>query len=146
MDSKGLALARTAAVAYTGTFLAGSALSIRRNYPARALGIHTGDDVRKNVFVGVTGAGLAPPWNMIVQMWAALTLAKRPGMTGRRARAVLAFLSAIFVAGHVAEPISHRIVTNELPVPDAAVAVAGMAIPMVMLTGALKSLVEGEQQ
>lgn len=137
-----LRILRSAAVAYTGLFVAGSYISIRRGYPARALGIDTGTDVRQGVIGGIHGAGLAAPWNLILQMWVALALSMRPGSTGRRGRAWLAFLSALFVAGHVGEPISHRIVTRELPPADTVVAVASIAVPIVMLTAALVSLLD----
>ena len=108
---RGIGLARRAAIAYTGAFALGSVISVRRGYTAEALGIRTGWDVRKGVLTGLYGAGLAAPWNMIVQLWTALTLAQRPSPAGRRARAWLAFLSAMFLAGSVAEPVSHRVVT-----------------------------------
>lgn len=141
---KGLSTARVAAVAYTGTFVAGSALSIRKGYPANALGIDTGNDVRKGVFGGITGAGLAAPWNLILQMWTALTLARRTDRTGRRAQAWLAFLSAFFVAGQRGEPISHKVVTRELSGAETAVAMANIALPIVVLTSALVALSEGD--
>lgn len=139
-------MARKAGVAYTGAFLAGSVLSIRRGYVANALGIDTGTDVRRGVLGGIHGGGLAAPWNLIVQMWVALTMARRPDRRGRRARAWLAFLSALFVAGSVGEPVSHRIITRELPAPDTAVAVANIVLPILMLGGALVSLVDGDQR
>ena len=143
-DPKGLAIARKAAVAYTGAFLAGSVLSIRRGYVANALGIDTGSDARRGVLGGIHGGGLAAPWNLIVQMWLALSLARRPGIAGRRGRAWLAFLSAVFFAGSVGEPVSHKIVTRELPSPDLVVAVANIVLPIVMLGGSLVSLIDTE--
>lgn len=139
---RGLGLARRAAVAYTAAFALGSVISVRRGYVAEALGIRTGWDVRTGVLTGVHGAGLAAPWNMIVQLWIALTLARRPDRAGRRARAWLAFLSTLFLAGSVAEPVSHRVVTRELPRIDATVAIANIVLPVVMLGGALASLVD----
>lgn len=141
ITSRGLALARRVAVAYTGAFACGSVLSVRRGYVAEALGIRTGRSARSDVLGGV-GAGLAAPWNMIVQLWTACALAGRPGRAGRRARAWLAFLSAMLLAGSVAEPVSHRIITRELPPADATVAVANIVLPVVMLGGALASLVD----
>lgn len=142
--TRSLNIARTATIAYTGAFAAGTYLSIKRGYPARALGIDTGPDVRRGVVGGVYGAGLAAPWGLIVQMWAALSLATRSGRSGRRGRAWLAFLSALFVAGSVSEPVSHRIVTRELPPADTVVAVANIVVPIVMLAAALASLIDDE--
>lgn len=140
--TRSLKLARSAAIAYTATFVAGSYLSIERGYPARALGIDTGSDARRGVLRGIHGGGLAAPWNLIMQMWLSLALAPRAGSTGRRARAWLAFLSALFVAGSVGEPVSHRIVTRELPPADTVVAIANIAVPIAMLVASLASLVE----
>ncbi len=142
--SRSLRIARSAVVAYTALFAAGSYLSIKRRYPARALGIDTGSDVRRGIMGGIHGAGLAAPWNLIVQMWVALGLATRSGRTGRRGRAWLAFLSALFVAGSVGEPVSHQIVTGELPPTDTAVAVANIVVPIVMLAAALASLIDND--
>ncbi|HUP15336.1 MAG TPA: hypothetical protein VM848_04725 [Acidimicrobiia bacterium] len=139
-----LRIARSAATAYTVTFVAGSYLSIKRGYPARALGLDMGSDVRRSVLGGVHGAGLAAPWNLVVQMWLSLGLAPRADANGRRARAWLAFLSALFVAGAVSEPVSHRIVTRDLPPADTVVAVANIVLPILMLVAALASLVDGE--
>ena len=85
---------------------------------------------------------MVPLRNMIVQLWIALTLAERPAPGGRRARAWLAFLSTMLLAGSVAEPVSHRVVTRELPPADATVAVANIVLPVVILGGVLASLVD----
>ena len=138
---RGLRLARHAAVAYTAACAAGSVISIKRDYVAEPLGIRTGNSVRTDVVRG-NGAGLAAPWNMIVQLWVALALARRRDRIGRRARAWLAFLAAMFVAGSVGEPVSHRVVTRELPPADATVAVANNVLPIALLGGALASLVD----
>jgi hypothetical protein len=121
----------------------GSYLSIKPDYPAEALGIRTGVTTRARVLSGIHGGGLAAPWNLIVQLWLAAWIAGGPGWKGRWGRAWLAFLSSLFVAGQVAEPVTHWIVTHELPGPDSAVAIANIAVPMVMLGGALMSLVDG---
>ncbi len=142
--TKGLNVAMKAAYAYTAVFVAGSVISIKRGYVAEPLGIRTGKTVRGDVVSGIHGAGLAAPWNMIVQMWLAVALSQRPGRRGRRGRAWLAFLSAMFVAGSVGEPVSHKVMTRELPPPDAVVAVANIILPIIMLGGALLSLVEAE--
>ncbi|MEX0795724.1 MAG: hypothetical protein WD274_03425 [Acidimicrobiia bacterium] len=142
--TRSLRIARSAAIAYTVTFVAGSYLSIKRGYPARALGLDMGSDVRRGVLGGIHGGGLAAPWNLVVQMWVALGLASRADANGRRARAWLAFLSALFVAGSVGEPVSHRIVTRDLPPADAVVAVANIVLPILMLVASLASLVDGE--
>lgn len=128
--------------------MAGSYLSIKRGYPAEALGIRTGSDARRGVMNGMHGAGLAAPWNMIVQMWGAEALANRPGVQGRRGRVWLAFLASMFLAGSVSEPVSQKIVSRELPTPDTLVAVANIAIPIVMLAAALASLLnpDGENR
>lgn len=140
--SRSLRTARSSAIAYTLTFVAGSYLSIKRGYPARALGIDVGSNVRRGVLGGL-GAGLAAPWSLMVPMWVSLGVASRVGPSGRRARAALAFLSALFLAGSASEPVSHRIVTRDLPPADTLVAVANIAVPIVMLAGALGSLVDG---
>lgn len=137
-----LRVAKTAALAYTAAFVAGSLISIKRDYVAEPLGIRTGTTVRGDVMSGIHGAGLAAPWNMIVQMWLALALARGGGRAGRRGRAWLALLSAMFVAGSVGEPVSHKVMTRELPPPDSVVAVANIVLPIVMLGGALASLVD----
>lgn len=142
--TRSLRVARSAAIAYTVTFVAGSYLSIKRGYPARALGIDMGSDVKRGVLGGIHGAGLAAPWSLIVQMWISLGLSPRTDATGRRARAWLAFLSALFVAGSVGEPVSHQIVTRELPPADTLVAVANIALPITMLVAALASLIDAE--
>lgn len=142
--TRSLRIARSAATAYTATFVIGSYLSIKRGYPARALGLHMGSDVRRGVLGGLQGAGLAAPWNLVVQMWMAVGLAPRSDAKGRRARAWLALLSALFVAGSVSEPVSHRIVTRDLPPVDAVVAVANIVLPIAMLVAALASLVDEE--
>jgi hypothetical protein len=50
----------------------------------------------------------------------------------------------LFVAGSVGEPVSHRIVTRDLPPADTVVAVANIVLPILMLVAALASLVDGE--
>lgn len=142
--TRSLRVARSAAIAYTMTFVAGSYLSIKRGYPARALGIDMGSDVRKGVLGGIHGGGLAAPWNLVAQMWVSLGLAPRAGVSGRRARAWLSFLSAVLVAGSVGEPVSHKIVTRDLPLADTLVAVANIVVPITMLVAALASLVDGD--
>lgn len=141
--SKGLKLARSAAVAYTAAFLAGSFLSIRRGYAAEPLGIRTGNSVTRDVALG-NGAALAAPWNMILQMWVAIALSRRPDRIGRRGRAWLAFLASMFIAGSVAEPVSHKVINRELPAVDSAIAVANIVIPGVMLAAALATLTDSE--
>lgn len=103
-----------------------------------------GSDARRGILGGIHGGGLAAPWNLIVQMWVSVGLAPRAGASGRRARAWLAFLSALFVVGSVGEPVSNRIVTRDLPPADTLVAVANIVIPIIMLGAALGSLVDGE--
>ncbi len=143
--TRSLSVARSAATAYTVLFVAGSYLSIKRDYPARALGMDMGSDVKRGVLGGIRGAGLAAPWHLIVQMWVALALASTADVKGRRARAWLAFLSALFIAGSVSEPVSHRIVTRDLPRADTLVAVANIVVPITMLIAALASLVDEGQ-
>ena len=139
-DMSGLALARKAAAVYTGVFVAGSALSIKRDYRAEPLGMKTSWSTKKGVLSGIQGAGLAAPGHLIVQMWLASALAGAPGKRGRKGRAWLAFLSALFIAGAVSEPVSQRVVVGDLPVPDKAVVVANVVVPGFMLGGALLSL------
>lgn len=145
-NSRALATARATVVAYTGVFVAGSVLSIRRGYRANALGIDLGHDVRRGVYGGIQGAGLAAPANMVVQTWLAVALAGRPTRGGRRARAWLAFLAAMFLAGQVSEPVSHKISTGELPIPDSAVVLANILLPIVMLAAALATLTKEAAQ
>jgi hypothetical protein len=143
-----LRIAKSAALAYTGAFIAGSVISIERGYVAEPLGVRTGRTVKRDVMAGWGGAGLAAPWGMIAQVWVALSMAKRPGRVGRRGRALLTFLAAMCLAGSVGEPVSHKLVARELPAPDAAVAVANIVLPIVMMGGALGSLTacEGERR
>ncbi len=137
----GLGMARRAAVAYKAAFVAGSAISIRRGYVAEPLGIRTGRTVRGDVLSGVYGAALAPPWTMIVQLYIALRLA-RTDRVGRRGAGV-AGVPVRHVRRRVrGEPVSHRLVTRELPPADATVAVANVVLPIAMLGGALASLVD----
>lgn len=138
----GYRVAKKATVAYTGLFAVGSFLSIKRDYPAEALGMKTGWSAKRGVLSGMQGAGLAAPWNLIVQLWVAVTMAGAPGRKGRRGKAWLAFLASMLLAGSVAEPVSHKIVTRELPLPDATVALANIIVPILMLGGALVALVE----
>lgn len=138
----GYRVATKAAVAYTGLFAVGSFLSIKRDYPAEALGMKTGWSTKKGVLSGIHGGGLAAPWNMILQLWIAVGMAGAPGKKGRRGKAWLAFLASMFIAGSVAEPVSHKIVTRELPPPDMTVALANIVVPALMFGGALVSLIE----
>ena len=141
-----LKVATTAATAYTAAFVAGTAISVKRGYIAEALGIRSGRSVRQDVAMGLFGAALAPPWSMIVQMWLAVRLASQPGRPGRGGRAWLAILAAMFVAGSVAEPISHKVLSRQLPAPDSMVAVANVVLPATMLVGAVISLVSTEDR
>ncbi|MGQ0849831.1 MAG: hypothetical protein ACT4OP_12105 [Actinomycetota bacterium] len=143
--TRSLRVARGAAAAYTLAFVAGTLLSLERGYPAEALGIRTGNSAQGDVLVGIVGAGLAAPWSLIVGMWIAVALSPRRGRPGRRAGAWLAFLAAMLMAGAVAEPVSHRVITGELPLLDAIVAVANIALPAVMLVAALFSLIGYEE-
>ena len=137
-----LKVATTAAVAYTAAFVAGSTISVRRGYAAEPLGIRSGRTVQQDVAMGLHGAALAAPWSMIVQMWVAIRLASQPGKRSRHGRAWLVILSAMFVAGSVAEPISHKLLTKQLPAPDSMVAVANVVLPATMLFGAVFSLMQ----
>ena len=137
----GLTVARAGAVAYTGVFALGNVLSIRRGYPGEPLGIRTGQPVGRDVALGF-GAALAAPWPMLVALWVAADRSCLPGRAGRRSRAWLALLGALFLAGSAAEPVSHRILTRELPPLDATAAVANLVLPIVIMGGALTSLAE----
>ena len=137
--SDGLAIARSAAVAYTAAFAWGSVLSIRRGYIAEPLGIRTGLSPTADVLVG-NGAALAAPWSMIALLWQALSASRKSGRRGRLARARLAILGAVFLAGAVAEPISQRAVSRKLPVPDSMIALLNIALPVAILGGAVASL------
>ncbi|HUO45675.1 MAG TPA: hypothetical protein VM470_02450 [Acidimicrobiia bacterium] len=141
--ARSLEFVRVAAVAYTAAFLVGTLVSIRKGYVAEPLGIRTGNSVRRDVLRG-NGAALAAPWNMIVQMWVAVAMSRRSGRKGRRGSAWLAFLGAAFVAGSVAEPVSHKVIARELPILETAIAVANIVFPGAILAGALASLVDGE--
>ncbi len=132
---------RSSAVGYTGLFFAGTYLSVKKDLRANALGIDTGGTALEGALNGFHGVALAAPWNMILQLWIAVGLMGRPGRTGRRARAWIAFLSAFFLAGSVGEPVSHKIVTRKLPPLEEAIAVTNIALPMVMLWSSLASLV-----
>ena len=68
------------------------------------------------------------------------------GEAGSRWRAWLAILAAMFVAGSVAEPISHKVLSRQLPAPDSMVAVANVVLPATMLVGAVISLVSTEDR
>ncbi len=77
-------------------------------------------------------------------LWQAVIAARKPGKRGRRARARLAVLGAVFLAGAVAEPVSHRLVARQLPTPDAVIAALNVVLPVVILGGATTSLVSTE--
>jgi hypothetical protein len=139
--SQSLTVAHAGSVAYTGAFVMGNVLSVRRGYPGEPLGIRTGQPVGRDVALGF-GAALAAPWPMLVALWVVLTRARRPGRVGRRSLAGLALLSSLFLAGSAAEPVSHRVLTRELPPLDATVAVANLVLPIVIMGGALSSLAE----
>ncbi len=58
-----------------------------------------------------------------------------------------ALLASMFIWGSVAEPVSHKIVTCELPPPDMAVALANIVVPALLFGGALVSLIgEGDDK
>jgi len=137
--SNGLAIARSSAIAYTAAFAWGSVLSLKRGYVAEPLGIRTGLSPTADVLVG-NGAALAAPWSMIALLWHAIAVAQKSGRRGRRARARLAVLSAVFLAGAVAEPISHRALARKLPMPDSVIAVLNIALPLAILGGSVASL------
>ncbi len=130
---------RSAAVAYTAAFVTGSLLSIKRGYVAEPLGIRTGLSPKADLLVG-NGASLAAPWILIVLLWQATTVAHRPGRRGRYAQARLVVLGALFLAGAVAEPVSHRLVARQLPIPDAVIAAANILLPVGIMGGAVTAL------
>ena len=138
-ETGALSFARSAAVAYTACFVSGSVLSIKRGYGAEPLGIRTGLSPAADLLVG-NGAALAAPWTMIALLWQAVTAARAPGRKGRNARARMAALAALFLAGAVAEPVSHRLVARELPRPDAVIAALNIVLPVAILGGSLASL------
>ena len=140
---RALRILSSAAVAYTAAFVAGSVLSVRRGYTAEPLGIRTGLSPGGDVMVG-NGAALAAPSSMIALLWQAVISARKPGERGRRARARLAVLGAVFLAGAVAEPVSHRLVARQLPTPDAVIAALNIVLPLVIVAGAMTSLVSTE--
>ena len=138
-ENGALSLARSAAIAYTASFVSGSVLSIKRGYGAEPLGIRTGLSPAADLLVG-NGAALAAPWSMIALLWHAVIAARAPGKKGRNARARMAGLAALFLAGAVAEPVSHRMVARELPMPDAVIAGLNIVLPVAIMGGSLASL------
>lgn len=132
-------LVRWAAIAYTANFLAGVVTAIRGGFPAEPLGIRTRLPIAVDAIVG-NGSALSAPPVMIFLMW---RLLKGSSQT-RQANGRLVLLSATFLAGAVAEPLSHRILRRGLPMHVRAIAALNIALPAVMLLGVVRSLVKPE--
>lgn len=133
-------IVRAGALVYTAAFGIGTVLSIRHSYPAEPLGIRTGLSPGWDALAG-NGAALAAPWPMIALLWWSLARGGEDQRRGRRWRAGTAFLSATFLAGSVAEPISHRLMKGELPLLASVVASVNLVLPVLMLGGSVASLV-----
>lgn len=135
-----LVVTRAASAAYVPCFVVASVMSVVRGHKAYPLGIHTPFPVPVDVAVGA-GTGLSAPWPMIIWLWSARRRVASRGAEGRRATAVMALLGSLFLAGSVAEPISHRLLAGRLRRDEAVLVVLNLALPIAMLVGALVSLV-----
>lgn len=136
-------MARMAAAAYTAVFFHGTATAVRRGYRAEPLGLRTGLSPLTDALAG-NGTALSAPWPMILVLWHSLAASRAQAGEGRRGRARLALLASLFLAGAVAEPVSHRLLKRQLPRDVAAIALLNVALPAVMLIGALSSLVDSQ--
>lgn len=133
--------ARAASRAYIATGVAGTVVSVLRGRPAEALGIRTSLPVPVDVSLGL-GAALAAPWPMLVALWRAQTAVDLTGNEGRKAKARLVVLSALFLAGSAAEPISHDLLSRRLRGIEAMLAATNLTLPLVVLWAAVAALME----
>ncbi|CAN5782458.1 hypothetical protein BH23ACT5_BH23ACT5_08460 [soil metagenome] len=108
---------------------------------AEPLGIRTGFTPGVNILLG-GGAALAAPWPMIVAMgvWVRRAADDDPG--GGRAKRRLALLATLFLAGSVAEPVSHRILSHHLPASTRVIAALNIVLPIAMLVSTLAAMGE----
>ena len=136
---KELRIVRLAALAFTANFVAGIATAIRGGYRAEPIGIRTRIPIAADAIVG-NGSALSAPPAMIYFLWKLL----RSSSDNRRAKGQLVLLASTFLAGAVAEPLSHRILSRGLPKHVKAIGVLNIALPAAMLIGTVKSLVEPE--
>jgi hypothetical protein len=127
---------RALASLYTATFVVGTVTSIRRGLRAEPLGMRTGLTPAMDVVVG-GGAALAAPWPMIVVLWRCMRRAAADGPGRYKARRRLALLAALFLAGSVGEPISHRLVSPRLSADVTVIAGLNIVLPAAMLVSAL---------
>lgn len=132
-------LVRWAAMAYTANFLAGIVVAIRDGHRAEPMGIQTRMPIAVDAIVG-NGSALSAPPAMIFLLWRLL----KGSNQSRKTKGRLALLTSTFLAGAVAEPLSHRILKRGLPMHVKAIAVLNIALPAVMLVGVVRSLVEPE--
>ncbi|MGI8517142.1 MAG: hypothetical protein ACR2ME_02190 [Acidimicrobiia bacterium] len=136
---KELRIVRLAALAYTANFLAGIATAIRGGYRAEPIGIRTRIPIAADAIVGNGSALSAPP--ALMYLWWKLL---RNSARSRIAKGQLVLLASAFLAGAVAEPLSHRILTRGLPKHVKAIGVLNIALPAAMLVGTVKSLADPE--
>jgi hypothetical protein len=129
-------LIRWGALAYTANFAAGVLAAIRGNWRAEPLGIRTRLPVALDAMIG-NGTALSAPPALIVLLW---RLLNRPN--SRKTNGHLVLLTATFLAGAVAEPLSHRLFRHGLPFHVRVVAVLNILLPAAMLLGATSSLIE----
>lgn len=134
-----LKVVQMAAVAYTANSIAGIVTAIRGGLRAEPVGIRTRMPIAVDALVG-NGSALSAPPAMIYLLWRLL----KGAAESRRARGRLVLVTATFLAGAVAEPLSHRILSRDLPKHVATIAVLNIALPTIMLIGAVKSLIDPE--
>lgn len=140
-QSRATVWAKAASRAYVMTAAAGTAVSILNGRRAEVLGIRTPFPVTVDVAVGL-GAALAAPWPMIAALVRSRAAMDRTGEEGRKAKARLVVLSALFLAGAAGEPISHDLVARRLCRVESVFATTNLVLPLVMLSASVKALLE----
>ena len=108
---------------YAVNFAAGTALSIRRDIPARPFGLETGLGVREDTILGF-GSGLAAPWPMIALL-----------LRSRLRHEPASVLWSAFLIGALSEPITYRAVFGKAPGAESAVVALNIVVPLMVLAG-----------
>lgn len=114
------------AAAYTANVALGSIVSISNDLAARPLGLGTGWSVERDLTVGL-GAGLAAPWPMVAMLWWACSSGTALGTMTIRV------LSAMFVAGALAEEATYRAANGRVSRMASIAAMGNLLIPLLMV-------------
>lgn len=109
------------AAVYVLNFVAGTALSWRRDIPARPFGLQTRLGVRTDVVLGL-GCGLAAPWPMIIAL-----------LRFRSGGKLEPWLWTIFLAGALSEPVTHRAFIGGTSPAESFVVGANLVLPVVAI-------------